>query len=569
MRAFRASAATLATCCLLFASPAFAEVGPPVPLLPVPAPPPAGAPAPPPPGAPASAEGIRAAPLAPADPAWIGTLGAADNALPRDLWTDAPRPLVAAALPLLRPTTSPGLQDLVRRLLLSDAAAPAGPDTPGQPSLLALRVDRLLVLGRLDAVQLIDLLPQANTSEQIDRASVELRMAASDADGACRLVQQRANRYGNPWWDRAIIACQALNGAYDEATIGLSAIRERKIAADPAFDALIETIGGRRQKLDKLPDPTPLRLALLAAAKLPLPPETLAAAGPAALAAYASSDKAPILPRLAAAEKAEAFGALPPGALTLLYGSVEAKPEERAAAVASGRLPDDPRARAILYGVARANGAGAGRIAALTPLLADARKRGAYVTMARLVAPLIAELEPSPDWRGFAGDAARVLLAAGDFEHALAWVEVSGAPELRVLAALAHPAREDTPAPLAEAVAALRQRDPTSAPHQADLLTALLPALGEPATAVELAPLLRPLHEGMVPPAALWQEQQEASAQNRVGETVLLSLVMAMPGDQLSPEPLVLAQIVAGLKAVGLEADARAIAVEAALAAGI
>jgi hypothetical protein len=50
---------------------------------------------------------------------------------------------------------------------------------------------------------------------------------------------------------------------------------------------------------------------------------------------------------------------------------------------------------------------------------------------------------------------------------------------------------------------------------------------------------------------------------------VLTTILLASAGDHLATEPVVLAQAIAGLQAVGLDADARALAIEAALDAGI
>jgi hypothetical protein len=573
-RADRAAAATAALLLLLLTRPAAAEIGPPVPLAPpapraTPATPPVAPSTQPPPGAPSSDEDIHAMPLAPMDPSWIGTLGPSDGALSRDMWSGTPRALVSAALPLLRPTTSPTLQDLSRRLLLSDAVAPAGQDVAPQPNLAVLRLNRLLALGRVDGTALIDALPQNVANETFDRDSVELRLAANDLSGACRSVQERVARYRNAWWDRATIACQALNGAHEQAGLGLSVLREQKGASDPVFEGLIDTIDGHRQKLDKLPDPTPMRMALWAAAKLPLPADVLTTAGPAALLIWATSDKVPAVQRLPAAERAEALGALPPDGLGLLYGNIDAKPDEQAAVLASGKLPVDARSRAILYGVARANGSPAARIAALTPLLADAKRRGVFSPVARLVAPLVAELQPGPDTQSFAGDAARVLLAAGNPDQAGPWVDLANLPELQIVAGLAQPHRDVAALSLANIIAALTKRDPAAAPRQIDLLIALLNALGEKIVAVDAAPLVQPPHQGLLPGATLWLDQQQAAASGRVGETILTSLLIATAGEQLSPEPVLLANVVSGLKAVGLETEARAIAVEAALAAGI
>jgi len=568
MRACRTEIARLAAVALLLSVPARAQSTAPVPLLPdnaTPAPAAGDDNA-----APAPDQDIQSTPLTPADPSWIGTLGPADSALPRTMWTGTPRGVVSAALPLLQPTTSPALQDLARRLLLSDAIAPPGADHPGAPGLPELRLDRLLALGRIDATPLIDALPDAVRSETFDRDSVELKIAAADVAGACRLVQDRVGHYRNAWWDRALIACQALNGVFDQAALGLSAMREQKTARDPVFEALIDTIDGHRQKLDKLPDPTPLRMALLAAAHLPLPPDALAAATPAALAVWATSDKVPALQRLAAAERAEQLGSLPPAALGLVYASIDVKPGEQDAAVAGGKLPDDARGRALLYDFARSNAAPDARVGALAPLLADARRRGALVAFARLVAPLVVELKPEPAYQAFAGDAARVLLASGHIDEASDWVALAHTPELLMIDELARSGDGAREAPLLQnAMAALAARDPAAAPRQADLLLALGAALGVPRGDVPLAPLLQLPHPGMLPGAALWLDQILSTAAGRFGETVLTSVLMATAGDKLSPEPVVLARVVAGLKAIGLEADARAIAVEAALDAGI
>lgn len=582
MRISRAEAAAATLLLLsLSASNAIAEVGPPVPLFPTPAtpaappapgatePPTLAAPAAPPAPSSADEDDIHAAPLTPVDSSWIGTLGPADGALPHDMWSTTPRAIVAAALPLLQPTTSPTMQSLARRLLLSDAVAPAGQDAPNGPSLLELRFDTLLALGRLDGAALIDAVPDASRSEGFERAAIELRFAGNDVDGACKLAQQDAARYTDPWWNRAIIACQALSGAYDQASIGLSVMRERKIAIDPVFNGLIETIDGQRRKLDKFPDPTPMRMALWAAAHVPLPAEALTNAGPAALAVWATNDKVPAVQRLAAAERAEALGALPPDALGLLYASIGAQPEEQEAVMKNTKLLEDPKSRAILYGMAQATTVPASRAAALALLLADAHRRGTFVPMARLVAPLISDLQPDSALQGFAADAARALLIAGQFDQAAPWIALANMPELRLLDAVAQPGTATDAPALTDVVAALAARDRDAAPRQADLLIAVQTALGSAPANFNLAPLLTATHSGPLPNMALWLDHQEAAAAGRVGETLLTSLVMASAGDRLTPEPIVLEQVIAGLKAVGFEREARALALEASINAGI
>jgi hypothetical protein len=561
---------------LAVAAPAAAEIGPPIQLIPqapanrtAPAPP-SVAPAVPSTSDSGGAAGISAQPLAPVDPSWIGTLGAADHAFPGSLWADTPRSLVAAALPLLQPTSSPSLQSLARRLLLSDAVAPAGSDPEAGPSLVTLRLDRLLALGRSDAAALTDSLAPTFINEAVDRDAVELKIAAGDRAGACKIVSDRVARYANAWWSRAVVACQALSGDYDQAALGLSALRDQKSIRDPAFEALIEGVMGHRPTLEKLSYPTPLSMALLAAAKLPLPADALGTANPAALAVYATSDKPPLSDRLAAAERAAALGALPPAGLGLIYAAVDFTPEERAAALNPGAVPDTPRRRAILYDIARTSEPGAARMAALAPFLAEARNRGGFVLAARIVAPLVIEIRPLPDQQSIAGDAARVLLAAHEFDAAAPWITLADQPELRFIASLAGEAKAETSAPsFAAIVAALKARNAALAPRQAALLLGLAEGLGQPVDDGLAAALLQPPHQGVLPDGVVWYAQQQAAKAERLGETVLMTLLLAQAGERLSAEPVVLAQAIAGLGAVGLDDDARALALEAALDAGV
>jgi hypothetical protein len=533
------------------------------------------------PGSPKSKPGLSTTPvedaikgvvLPPVDTSWAGPLSRAEGAFPETMWRGTPRAFVGAALPQLAPTTSPGLQELARRLLLSTAAPPAGPDAPDHAGLAALRIERLVALGQVDgALAVLDTLPRTAQSEDLDRTRIELRFAANDIATACRETQERMTRYQGVWWERAMIACQALAGDHEKAELGIGLLAEQKAARDAVFDTLVEALGGRPVKLDKLPEPTPIRLALLAAAKLPLPADALAAAEPIALRAWATNEKLAPVQRLAAAERAVAIGALSPAALVALYQNVEIRSEDDAA-VKHGRLPEGPRAHALLYLAARNAAEPAARAGALRSFLADARKHGGFATAARVAAPLLVELSPAKEFEALAPDAARALLIAGQPDAARGWIAVSerAGKDLELVMRLARPtsATVETAAALHDGLAALAGRDTAEAPRQAMLMLALLAAFDDTVSGADWAPFIAPARDGSLPGAALWLDQQQAAAGKRLGETVLATLLLAAAGDRLSPEPIVLNRAVSGLRAVGLEDEARALAVEAALAAG-
>src|SRR5579872_3315354 len=147
---------------------------------------------------------IQVSPLAPVDMSWTGLLGPDKGGFPHDMWNGANRNFVVAALPQLQPVTSPELTSLARRLLLSDAAAPApagNADAAAGPKLLAERIDRIYALGFVhDGLALIESLPDTVVTDPIDRDRVELRFAANDTAGACNDVTARISRYTGAWW---------------------------------------------------------------------------------------------------------------------------------------------------------------------------------------------------------------------------------------------------------------------------------------------------------------------------------------------------------------------------------
>ena len=65
--------------------------------------------------------------------------------------------------------------------------------------------------------------------ETRDRSRIELYFANDDVPDACREVQAHVGQYPDHWWDRALIACQALAGKSSEASLGLDLLREQKV----------------------------------------------------------------------------------------------------------------------------------------------------------------------------------------------------------------------------------------------------------------------------------------------------------------------------------------------------
>lgn len=569
MRVFHAELA-LALALGLLVLPAAAQQGAPIRLAPPqrlapPSPaPPAAEPQSPPsnlspgaPSVPSAPSGIEVAPLAPVDPEWSGILGEDNGGFPPTLWQGTPRSVVFALVSGLPLTTSPTLQDLSRRLLLANALPAAGREEAS--GFLAGRAEKLLSMGFVrDASALVDAGPRR--SEAAERARIELKLLAGDPETACQEVREAVRRHQGVWWDRALVACHALAGRSAEAALGLNLLREQNAPKDAAFDALVETLGGRKAKLPPMPEPTPVHLALLGAAKLPYPGDLAAVKAPAALRAIALADGTPMPQRLAAAERAAAFGALAPDELRSVYDAAEFSPDERANALSRAKKEEGARARALLWSAAKAQSLPGPRAELLKAFLADARAD--YLLAARIVEPLLAEIAPSPELAWFGADAARALYAIGRPADARAWLAVAEPEAAKAVAPLAK---------LAEGSAVPLPVLPDGKAEQAPLFFGLVEALGESVPADVWAPYLRPgpAEPAPLPPAALLLAQHGAVEGKRLGEALLLLVATLAEGDRLTSEPLLLVRAVAGLRALGLEETARGLAIEAALAAGL
>ncbi|HET6519720.1 MAG TPA: hypothetical protein VFG47_07845, partial [Geminicoccaceae bacterium] len=341
-RAPAAAALALAGWCL--ATLPLAAQQPPVPLfpptMPEPAPPPPPSPREPAPDreagrlAPPPEPAVQVERLAPPSVDAIGL--PAPEGLGDDVWDGGdPR----AALDLLERlparTANPALRALTRRLLASGGPPVDGGGEEGRP--LALRVERLLAMGELDAaLALLGRLPAGQGGEALERLAAEALLLAGGTDDACaRGGEGGARSFQGPFWSKLGALCRLRAGERAEARLAVELLREETgrgggEADDPLLFALFDTIdaGAGGGSVEGLPPaaadgPSPLHLALLREARLPVPGEPLDRLAPGHLAAIARDSATPAARRVAAAERAAALGALPAGELAAVYGDAD------------------------------------------------------------------------------------------------------------------------------------------------------------------------------------------------------------------------------------------------------
>lgn len=504
----------------------------------------------------------------------VGVLDERTGGLGVTMWDGSSAASVARILPMLPARTySRPARELMRRLLLSTAAAPEG----GAEGLLAMRVERLMAMGAVeDALALLEAVPQPAMTPELLRGQLDALLLLGREQDACAAADGALRDHDGAYWARLGVFCALLAGRGGEAELGLSLLREMG-DQDVAFVTLAEAaLDLPVPELDSLPEPSPLHLALLRLTQRPVPPDAVRQAPAAVLRAVALGLPATPDVRLAAAEEAERIGAIPPRALARVYALVRPRDDERTATAADLIARGNARARALLYQAARE----AREPGALLDRVADGMKAGREarrpLQAARLYAPLVADVTPGPALAGQAGLAARVLLMAGREDAARPWAELAidaGDPGLQAVLMMASGGDGEGGVPLLEPGDAQQLADWLAQRGDAAgvLLLTLADALDyELPETTWLAFLEKPtVAPAVAPTPVVWQRLDHVAADLRLGETIALALLALDGVEPAAVSPLTLRRVMASLRLVGLEREVRALAVEAALAHGV
>ena len=529
--------------------------------------------------------GIEVGSLEAIDPDAAGVSLPGIEPLPGDFWSGSRRSRVEALLPRL-PAAVPSvaMRRLALALLTSPAQPPAGQGEAG--ALVLARIGRLVDMGARDAaLALLESAGPEGGQTLSARIENDRLLAALDLDVACEQLLGKAGRAGDGYWRRVRILCQAHAGLIEAATLGLELLLETDAAPDQVFDDTIYAMAGLAEPaVDPLTDPTPLRVAAWRLAQLAIPAEAVSRAAPDVLPALAGAPASLPGIRLVAAERAEAAGTLPIEALRDLYRAMAFSPEERADALEQVETLEPPLGRALMLQAIETQTAPALRAELLAAALALAEAQGAHGTTARALAHLVRTVPPAPEQGWFSGAAGRALMAAGDHDAAGAWYALASEEAPRDADA-ARSAVRLWPLMLLSAEEVYLKTAPFEAwltlradrggeavaLARANWLAVLVDALGGRIDPEIWDRLM--LDERAVavraPAPALAIGLQKAAEGGLLGETVLLALLLIGEDGPAAAGIATVGPVVSSLVSAGLREEARAIALEAALAAGL
>ena len=483
----------------------------------------------------------------------IGRVRQADGGLPADAFGQADGQYLQTLMRRLSaPLPSRWLSILLRRTLLSDMDTPRRTDGA---NFVAERAWLLLRMGEsVSARALVQAVDNADYTPKLYQVALNAMLATGDPGGLCPLAAGGAVTTGERGWVLAQAMCAGLAGSPQEAGALIKAARRRGTARGVDLLLAEKVVGagnaGRQSVtiewagVDRL---TPWRFGLATATGVAVPDELIAGTGPQVRYWQALSPAIAPATRVAAAEAAAGQGVLSNAALVDLYGALAAGDDD---------APADPASEAVAADLR----------SAYTDRDADARlaacKRlwGEQGNYARLVltARAAAAIAPSA---GRAGEADRLvasMLTAGLDRAALRWRPmVAAGSDAWAMLALVDPRGGFVPyGDLASYAGS------GNAQTKQRLLFAGLAGLGRlsPEDAERAAASL----EVRIGEANAWTRAiDRAAADDQPGTVVLLSAIAMQTPAWAGVPPAMLYRIVASLRAVGLEGEARMIAAEA------
>lgn len=465
------------------------------------------------------------------------------------------------------------------RLLAHAGEPPIGAALPGagQAPWLSLRLAKLAISADgawLDRV--LAGVPAGQDDSVLAGYRLDQLLLAGRTEDACALAEQRVSQDPQPSWRKTLVACQSLAGDHAKAALGLQLLQEQKIE-DAALSTLVERLSG----IASVPWPkdltlTPLSVALMRKGRIDPPAASLRKAEPRLLAVIARSDAFPWPTRVMAAERAAQLHALPLGDLAGVYAAVSATANEINADAA--RRVGGARGRALAVRAVREAASPAVRMAAVTVAAELARKDDLLIPLAGVLGPVLAETTPAPDALAAAPDALRLLLLAGRLEAAQAWLDLlrrsEGAEAARatLLVRLAEP-RGLGPVPVAAllAWASAEQGRGGDISGRLALMYGVLEALGDalPARAWSVLGDLPTQPAQKLPGPAPLIQLQAAAEGKRPAETTALALILR-GGRGAALEAIITdVAITRALRTIGLESEARGLALETAILAGL
>jgi hypothetical protein len=484
--------------------------------------------------------------------ALVGPIGLAEGGLPSGAFGDADGGYVQGLMRRLSaPLPSRWLSIALRRALVSRLDTPDGlngADFAAERAWLLLRMGESVA-----ARSVVESVDTMNATPKYRQVAMQAMLATGDPAGLCPLADAAGNSARG--WVLARAMCAALGNAEGGARPLMAAARRQRVASGIDLALPQKVIGAglnSRQAVTIEWDPvvqlTTWRFGLAVATGVAVPDQLYTTVGPQVTGWRALAPAIPIADRAGPAERAAAMGVISNAALVDLYAALDAGEETPAAL---GAVASDLRAAYVGADVAT-------RLGALRQLWDGGDTPQARYARLILTARAAARVRPG-DGREEADRIVAAMLSAGLDRTAQRWR--GQAPEGGDAWALLQLSDPDARTRLSYG-AVSNYTGKGDATLKRRLFFAGLAGLGR-LSAQEVESGAESL-DVRIGAENSWTRALDRAVRDRQPATVLLLSAIGMQtGDWRGVPPAALYRIVAGLRAVGLEGEARMIAAEA------
>lgn len=493
-----------------------------------------------------------------------------------DLWAGSDRARVAALIEQLPVAPrSPFQRHLTRRLLLNGGQI-AGSGEPG--IVLHARLTTLLSHGDYEGFDaLYSLIPMSAMTDQLRMVQTDSRLLRSDLTGACDQARDQLRLSDLAYWQAVFLFCQIQAGETAAAQLSRTLLMERAEAIDPGYFDILSVLMDESDNLPEAFAPSALNMVAYLSSGEPLPVSAMEEASPGVLVALLGRSGTEPETRLMIAEQ---IAAVAGDALGDAYAAVEFADEDMATAIETAQQMDGALGRALLYQAFQRPQTGYERAVALDAFWKSAVGGPGLSNVAGLTRDAALSLPSTPSLLPYAEDVVRVLGLTRDQDPAQIWLNLllreapfasdlqAALVGLRPLAALAdlRTARDWTPDMAMEWFTAVESRSDFEDRYAvAEPVFIALDALGFTVGPEGWWRLFDgpPNELKSVPSVAIRYGLRDAARAGQRGETLLYILTMLGQDGPAGASPLALGAALRGLRALGLEHEARALAVEA------
>jgi hypothetical protein len=491
-----------------------------------------------------------------------------------DVWKGTPRPVIERLLSMATVTTSPTLNNLMRRLLTTAATPPernVADNSEAPQSLTSLRIEKLVGFGDADAAWSLAIHADPNLIDDVTFHYAAEAELATNVDDLCATLPPFTKMRTSVDWRKTLLLCQ-LRDKSGKADPKIVQDMMAALNADTNRDGMFLEIANKNILNDgktlphQLTPLTPTMLALLRQTSMSLPGDLYGhpdfALVPALLRAPARQDVA----QLGLGERAAERGIIGGAELGAIYRSIVFIPDELATPLAA--TESGSRQRALYYQAALNDKRPANRILYAIKFMQTAPP--AFLNGAgTIAADMLGSLKPEADTTAHAVAVAQIYMMGGRGELALEWLraarrEADATDEIWALwpqfTLAGLEGESDYAADLVQWLdATLKAADPQAdnrpARDNAAATLLLLDAAGFQVPDTAWAKVLVSSHNekrvSLSP--VLLSRLQSAGAAGRRGETILLATSLASDGEISLPAAMA---VVRALSSAGLKNDA-------------